>query len=261
MKSCEEHKKCVPYYHCHNDGAETINIRSNLDREDTPCDSLRECCDVKNIREEVPEFEVNESCGFRNVDGLGFYAYNRDGEAQFGEFPWQMAILRDALGTRRLYLGSGSLIHPALVLTTAHNLNNSPLNELKVRGGEWNTQSDDEILIHEERDVQRISYHEKFIRRNLQNDVALLFLAVPFQIKPHINTICLPSPDVSSIGKNCIASGWGKNKFGLKGIYQVFLKKVELPVISNELCQNKLRKTRLGEDFELHDGFMCAGEI
>jgi hypothetical protein len=49
-------------------------------------------------------------------------------------------------------------------------------------------------------------------------------------------------------------------QFGVKGNYQNFLKKVELPVVDNENCQNMLRKTRLGEDFILHSGFICAGE-
>lgn len=37
------------------------------------------------------------------------------------------------------YTAGGSLIHPSIVLTTGHNLNNSDVSDLKVRGGEWNT--------------------------------------------------------------------------------------------------------------------------
>lgn len=37
------------------------------------------------------------------------------------------------------------------------------------------------------------------------------------------------------------------------------LKKVELSLVPNDVCQQKLRKTRLGEHFRLHDSFVCAG--
>ena len=32
-----------------------------------------------------------------------------------------------------------------------------------------------------------------------------------------------------------------------------------MPVVGNAECENKLRRTRLGYDFKLHSGFLCAG--
>lgn len=174
-----------------------------------------------------------------------------------------MAILeRLDFGDNQLlaFLAGGSLIHPLIVLTTAHNLQNASA-DLLVRGGEWNTQSVDEMLPHVERDVLSVSYHNQFVRKNLQNDIALAFLKKPFEIAPHINTICLPELNQPSSASNCIATGWGKKKFGSREQYQVFLKKVELPIVPRDTCQEQLRLTRLGEDFELHDGFLCAGGV
>jgi secreted trypsin-like serine protease len=37
------------------------------------------------------------------------------------------------------------------------------------------------------------------------------------------------------------------------------LKEVEVPVISHRQCEAMLRQTRLGPDFALHPGFLCAG--
>lgn len=34
---------------------------------------------------------------------------------------------------------------------------------------------------------------------------------------------------------------------------------MEIPVVDRKACQNSLRKTRLGNFFELHTSFMCAG--
>merc|ERR1712096_148703 len=62
-------------------------------------------------------------------------------------------------------------------------------------------------------------------------------------------------------GTTCFATGWGKDKFGSAGQYQVVLKEIDLPVVSNYECQDKLRSTRLGQKYKLHDSFLCAGGI
>lgn len=43
--------------------------------------------------------------------------------------------------------------------------------------------------------------------------------------------------------------------------YQDILKKVELSLVPNDLCQSQLRKTRLGNHFRLHESFICAGGV
>merc|ERR1712013_701712 len=47
----------------------------------------------------------------------------------------------------------------------------------------------------------------------------------------------------------------------LCGQYQVVLKEIDLPVGSNYECQDKLRSTRLGQKYKLHDSFICAGGV
>jgi len=34
---------------------------------------------------------------------------------------------------------------------------------------------------------------------------------------------------------------------------------VDVPVVNNFDCEAKLRRTRLGQEFKLHAGFLCAG--
>ncbi len=77
---------------------------------------------------------------------------------------------------------------------------------------------------------------------------------------PHISPVCLPDfrgADFS--GRRCAVTGWGKDAFGSGGDYQHTLKEVELPMLDDRQCQNMLRRTRLGPDFDLHPGFLCAG--
>lgn len=62
-----------------------------------------------------------QSCGFRNADGVGFrITGNTEGESEYGEFPWMVAILKEELAAEQVlnvYQCGGSLIHPSVVLT------------------------------------------------------------------------------------------------------------------------------------------------
>ena len=46
---------------------------------------------------------------------------------------------------------------------------------------------------------------------------------------------------------------------GKEGLYQVILKKIDLPIVPRDTCQDRLRKTQLGKYFNLHESFICAG--
>lgn len=87
----------------------------------------------------------------------------------------------------------------------------------------------------------------------------MLILQEPVELGEVVNTVCLPPQDYNFDGKRCFASGWGKDLWGKEGKYQVFLKKIDLPIIPREPCQERLRRTRLGVNFNLHRSFLCAG--
>lgn len=214
---------------------------------------------MPEIRCDERSFPAPAKCGFHNPKGLGGTAESMQKTtlyAQYAEFPWQVAILT----TNKFKMG-GALIHPKVVLTTAHHIIGvNPFN-LVIRAGEWDTNTENEMCKHEERQVQNVIQHESFTRQNLQNDLVLLILQQEFKMTAFINTICLPPKNMQFAGQRCYSGGWGAKKFGSKEVFQVFLKKIELPVLTAEKGETLLRATRLGEDFELHEGLLTAGNF
>ncbi|XP_046748894.1 phenoloxidase-activating factor 2 isoform X2 [Diprion similis] len=279
----EDNCECVPYYQCQNDtittqGIGLIDIRfggssptsDGSSRLMGPCDDyLNVCCkppDVLKPNEAIkPQPTQRTGCGRRNPDGIGFrITGNNDNEAQFGEFPWMVAVLREQNITNNsapinVYQCGGALIHPQVVLTAAHCVNGKEAHTLKIRAGEWDTQRRNEILPHQDRNVSKIVVHENFHSGALYNNVALMILETPVDIAENVDVVCLPETSEIFDGSRCYASGWGKDIFGKEGRYQVILKSIDLPVVPHDVCQTTLRTTRLGKYFILDPSFICAG--
>nr|XP_021197589.2 phenoloxidase-activating factor 2 isoform X2 [Helicoverpa armigera] len=275
-KSCQ----CVPYYLCdaNNVGVDVNNasvtgwgvldIRFGEDDNQRQCqESVEVCCSVPRDPADVPKPDPKPKpghpvgCGYRNPKGLGGITItgNTGGETQFGEFPWVVAVMSQ----NGSYAGVGVLIHPQVVMTAAHiafKFGSNLIQNLKIRAGEWDTQTTKEIYPFQERTVQDYYINENFMPKSLKNDVALLLLESPVEISEHINVICMPEQDeVFDSHKNCVANGWGKSHFELHDRYAVILKKVEVDMVPNTRCNALLKRTRLGHNFQLHRSFVCAG--
>merc|ERR1712223_1671957 len=205
-------------------------------------------------------------CGTRNAFGAGPVPETPSAdEAEFGEWPHVCALLKkEDIGNGeplKIYECGASLIDDQVLLTAAHCVKDIKPEDLIVRCGEWDTQTEREQMPYQEIQVEEIRTHQDFVNENHHNNFALLFLRQAFKIQDHIQPVCLPQPCAVYDSKNCVANGWGKDKFGSDGRYSTILKEVTYPVVDSTECQEKLRKTRLGGFFELDQSFICAGGI
>ncbi|XP_050319517.1 phenoloxidase-activating factor 2-like [Bactrocera neohumeralis] len=263
-KICGFGKECVPRSLCNENG--TVNIYGidmlNLRIDGSnPCAYLESCCDVSNKLQEPKPLDVPQrnTCGYRNFNGVSFKITDaKNNEAEFAEFPWMVAIYANT-GNQKVFKCGGSIIAPNVILTAAHCLSDKQTAPLMVRAGEWDLETTQEPLMHQDARVSEIIVHESFSRSTIFNDIALLILETPFTFAPNVQPICLPEAGTIFDNKRCFATGWGQDKFGKHGAYQHILKKIELPVIPHAKCQTQLRVTRLSRYFQLHNSFMCAG--
>ncbi|XP_051857994.1 phenoloxidase-activating factor 2-like isoform X6 [Drosophila albomicans] len=258
-KMCGKERVCVKKNLCKSepvDGNGHVMYRfRNFGNE--PCNYLQTCCHIIDTIEEIPEASDKNQpsiCGKRNVNGLkGTLDAKPNMEAQFGEFPWMVAIMWNT----KLIAG-GSIIAPNVVVTAATRVQNHTLKEIKVRAGDWNLESLDEPIPHLDRNVMQLILHERYSFNERSNDIALIILDKPFSKQPNIAPICLPTHNENFDFQDCVVTGWGKRDERSEGLSNV-LKEIPLRVLPNSQCNDLLTKATGYHVVRLHSSTICAG--
>lgn len=228
--------------------------------EGTVCCLSKGSREVTSVKPGSAEYTDIRDCGYRNEDGFKFSTVNRtEGEAQYGEFPWMVAILVNDLGKVKPHC-AGTLIDPGIVLTTADCVRafKRKSDKLIIRAGEWDMGATMEPIPHQERRVSKMKIHATFNHYSLVNNIALLFLDDKFDLTPTINTICLPPQDFTIDNGYVTATGWGTTPQN-RTKYQQILKSIDLPYNEKSSCEHILRRAMRIKDFKLDSSFICAG--
>ncbi|XP_065089042.1 uncharacterized protein LOC135710403 [Ochlerotatus camptorhynchus] len=240
------------------------NCHKKTDFPAYDCEQNEVCCltTAQGVEGGSGSDELIKDCGYRNENGVKFGTTGReDGESQFGEFPWMVAIMVNEKGKVRFTCG-GSLIDPEIVLTSAEcvkSFRRTP-DKLIVRAGEWDMGSTREPIPHEERRVTKIKSHPDFKASTLVNNIALLFLDDKFDQGSTINTVCLPPQNFVIDNGEVIATGWGSTPQDRTN-YQQILKSIDLQYVQRSECERVLRKGTKNRSFKLHRSFICAGGV
>ncbi|XP_063911668.1 phenoloxidase-activating factor 2-like [Zophobas morio] len=212
--------------------------------------------------EEERKWDPNYGCGIAKTEiGLRILTPETESAATIpGEIPWIVEIFQKRNNRKNPYLFkcAGTLIHPKVVLTATHRII-SKVKEpqaFKVVATSRDTFQNLGVNADDERNVAKIIKHPGFYSGGAYNDLSLLILDKEYNFtNTRLNSICLPKANQSFVGRRCLAVGWGENK----DLKSVPLTKVDIPVVDFQRCQTLLRKTELGEEFNLHSSFLCAG--
>ncbi|XP_045464491.1 phenoloxidase-activating factor 2-like [Harmonia axyridis] len=268
---------CMPYWQCHDNytGLSDIvtevadvrlgspDIQQMKEISTFTCkEQFHVCCKIECGRRRLSNY-VSDEYGFGTSyelsgrSSLSPFLRPRilggdDNEAEFGEFPWMLGILRN--GTFKC---GGSLIHPRVALTAAHCVYGRS-GSLEVRAGEWDWQMPNENPPHQNRFVKMIIIHNKYIPSTVQNDIAMLVTDEPFDLTYTVGVVCIPFPNTQYRDTTCTASGWGESSY-YGGGEQTILRKTDLPLVEREECTRALQEARLGPRFFLDQSFICAG--
>ncbi|KAK0072322.1 hypothetical protein PV326_000181, partial [Microctonus aethiopoides] len=130
-------------------------IQERKIRRTPSCGPRHVCCQRNNIYPGNHHHSKYGQCGVRNGQGVNGRIKTPsyvDGDAEFGEYPWQVAILKKD-PTESIYVCGGTLISPRHILTAAHCVKTYAGHELRVRLGEWDVNHDVEFYPYIERDV------------------------------------------------------------------------------------------------------------
>uniref|UniRef100_A0AAY5KXH0 Peptidase S1 domain-containing protein n=1 Tax=Esox lucius TaxID=8010 RepID=A0AAY5KXH0_ESOLU len=182
-------------------------------------------------------------CGMR--PGVGTQRIVGGVTARRGEWPWL-----GSLQYQRSHRCGATLVHSKWLLTAAHCFkSDSGPGSWSVSLGSVLRSGVGALVIP----IQRIIMHPGFNSTNMNNDVALLELAVPAPRSYTIQAVCLPSPVHRFHRDNeCYITGWGSTREGGESSLTNLLQKAPVNIIEQSDC---LQAYGNG----LTPGMMCAG--
>ncbi|CAG7833159.1 unnamed protein product [Allacma fusca] len=162
-------------------------------------------------------------------------------EARPGEFPWQVSLQYVSGGVLKHNCG-GVIIDETHIVTATH----CEYSRYQVVAGALNIQQNE--TSQQRIDALRFIPHPEFTIF-LRNDIAVITLSSRLMFNDRVKTLRLPPANANPVGQSCVVSGWGNaNPSGdSPPIYPDELQAVNLTVINNEDCQERLSESYIDE--------------
>lgn len=195
-----------------------------------------------------------DNTSYTELEWIGFSLTGRivnGTKAHLRQFPYQVSLQRSY--NSRHFCG-GSLIDEYYVVTAAHCmfLYGGKILPWTIAVVAGELQLSGRTSTGQTRGVEAIYVHPEFNSTTLQNDIALLYLTVPFkltqEITPALLTVSPPEP-----GTKCQVAGWGYPDQNFP-VVSNDLMYVDLPVVDNTLCGKLLENVT-----SILPGMFCAG--
>ncbi|XP_029954229.1 serine protease 27 [Salarias fasciatus] len=173
--------------------------------------------------------------------------------AQEGAWPWQVDIQ-----TEKGHVCGGSIISENWVLSAAHCFPNpNDVRSYVIYAGRHQLNG---FNPHESSHfVSQVVVPSGYNEPHGGKDVALVRLSSPVQWSNHIRPVCLPSSGILfSADMTCYVTGWGDIRENVPLPGAGTLQEVQVPIISQSLCQEMYR-TDPSEQVDILYDMICAG--
>uniref|UniRef100_A0AAG5D340 Peptidase S1 domain-containing protein n=1 Tax=Anopheles atroparvus TaxID=41427 RepID=A0AAG5D340_ANOAO len=157
--------------------------------------------------------------------------------AELHEFPYQVSLQWNFNnGSRARHICSGSILNRNWILTAAH------CKQTLSRDGWIEVVAGVNNVVNEEasaqrRNVSRFIQHEEYNASNFRNDIGVILLSKPLELRREISTITLALQNAVINQTEGKFAGWGSISKTFIDIFPDELRKVTLPLRTLEDCQ------------------------